>query len=147
MSIISKQLEIVTKFSKHIGMHFDEDKCACLRIEKGTIIKSEPIEINQLKIQPTAEKDCYRYLGFEENISYNGMLNKEKVTKEYWNRVRKIWSSELSDYNKVIAHNSFAITPAVGIVDWTIDDIDHLDVKTRKILSMSGNFHPYSDID
>ena len=37
------------------------------------------------------------------------MLNKEKVTREYLNRVRKIWSSELSDYNKVITHNSFAI--------------------------------------
>ena len=58
MSIISKQLEIVTRFSKDIGMHFGEDKCTYLRIEKGTTVKSEPIEINQLKIQPTDEGDC-----------------------------------------------------------------------------------------
>ena len=78
MSIISKQLEIVTRFSKDIGMHLVEDKCAYLRTEKEKTVKSEPIEINQLKIQPIDEGDCYRYLGIDENMSYNGMLNKEK---------------------------------------------------------------------
>ena len=78
------------------------------------------------------------------------MLNKEKVTRGYLNQVRKIWSSELSDCNKVIAHNSFTIPviiPTEGSVYWTIDDINHLDIKLRKILSMTGNFHPNSDID
>ena len=89
-------------------------------------------------------------IGIDENISYSGMLNKEKVTREYLNRVRKIWSSELSDYNKVIANNSFGIpviTPTVGIVDWTIDDINHLDIKTRKILCKIDNCFANSDID
>lgn len=66
------------------------------------------------------------------------------------NRLRKIWSSKLSDCSKVIIHNSFArpvITPTVGIVDWTIDDINHLDIKMKEILSMTSNFHPNSDID
>ena len=56
------------------------------------------------------------------------MLNKEKVNRGYLNQVRKIWSSKLSDYNKVIAHNSSAIpviTPTVG----TLDAITHLNIK------------------
>ena len=64
--------------------------------------------------------------------------------------MKKIWSSELTDYNKVAAHNSVAtpiITPTVGINDWTIDDIEQLDINTHKILSMTGNLHPNSDID
>lgn len=77
MSIINKQLEIVTRFSKDTGMHFDEDKCAYLRIEKGTTVKSDPIEIKQLKIEPIAERDCYRYLDIDKNIFYNTMLNKK----------------------------------------------------------------------
>ena len=48
MSIISKQLEIVTRFSKYIDMHFGKDKCTYIRNEKGTVVKSELIEINQL---------------------------------------------------------------------------------------------------
>ena len=69
---------------------------------------------------PVAGGDSYKYLGMDENITYNGPINKEKVSKEYLNRVRKIWSSELFDFNKFIAHTSFAvpiITPNIGITD------------------------------
>ena len=75
-------------------------------------------------------------------------MNKANITKEYLNRVKRTWSSELSDYNKVAAHNSFAtpiITATVGIIDCTIDDIEQLDINTRKILPMMGNLHPNSD--
>jgi hypothetical protein len=148
---IKKQLDLITTFSRDIGMSFGEDKCAYLQIEKGKLITSQdPIVINQLTIQPIAEGDCYRYLGIDENISYNGPINKERVTKEYLNRVRKIWSSELSDRNKVIAHNSFAVpilTPTIGIIDWTIQEINQLDIKTRKSLTIANSFHPNSDID
>ena len=47
-------------------------------LKKGTTATSELIEINQLKIQPIEEGDCYRYLGIDKNISCNGMLNKKK---------------------------------------------------------------------
>ena len=49
-----------------------------------------------------------------------GPLNKERVTKEYNKRVRKIWSSELYGNNKVTAHNTLAvpvITPIIGILE------------------------------
>ena len=72
------------------------------------------------------------------------------ITKEFLCRVKKIWSSELSDYNKVVAHNIFAtpiITPTVGVIGWTIDDVEQLDINTRKMLSMTGNLHPNSNID
>ena len=150
INTVKRQLEIVTTFSKDIGMKFGEEKCAFLQIEKGIIKKSAPLNINHLTIQPVADGDSYKYLGIDENITYNGPLNKEKVSKEYLNRVRKIWSSELSDFNKVIAHNSFAvpvITPTIGIIDWTIDEIRQVDINTRKLLTMTGSFHPNSDVD
>ena len=134
MNTVKRQLEIVTTFSKDIGMKFGEKKCAFLQIEKGIIKKSSPLNINHLTIQPVADGDSYKYLGIDENITYNGPLNKEKVSKEYLNRVRKIWSSELSDFNKVIAHNSFAvpiITPTIGIIDWTIDEIRQIAINTK----------------
>ena len=37
--------------------------------------------------------------------------------------------------------------PTFGLLDWTIDEIDSIDKKTRKILTMTGNFHKNSDID
>ena len=64
--------------------------------------------------------------------------------------IRKIWSSELHSNNKVIAHNTFAIpvlTPTFGSIKWTKDELEQMDVKTRKILSCNGSFNVNSDID
>ena len=62
-------------------------------------------------------------------------MNKERVTKEYINRIRKIWNSQLSDFNKAVAHNTFAVpslTSTVGILDWTCKEIDQIDIKTER---------------
>ena len=132
-------------------MQFGEDKCAYLQIEKGKIMQNlKPISINGLTIKPIEEGDNYKYLGIDENISYNGPMNKERVTKEYINRIRKIWNSQLSDFSKVVAHNTFAVptlTSTVGILDWTCKEIDQIDIKTRKTFAMSGSIHPNSDAD
>ena len=64
--------------------------------------------------------------------------------------MRKIWSSELSAYNKHLAHSTFALpvlTPTFGILDWTIREIENLDITTGKILNMTGNFNRNSDTD
>ena len=151
MNNIKCLLDIVTLFSKDIGMKFAVDKCAFVQIEKGKQIQNPgPLIINDFIVKTLPTGDTYRYLGIDENITYDGPMNKARITKEYLSRVKKIWSSELSDYNKVVTHNSFAtpiIKPTVGIIDWTIDEIEQLDINTRKILSMMGNLHPNSDID
>ena len=80
-----------------------------MRVEKGKIINSDtPLKINKLKIKPIIEQETYKYLGQDENITYSGPVNKERVSSEYFKRVRKTWKSELSAFNKQIAHNCFA---------------------------------------
>ena len=61
--------------------------------------------------------------------------NKERVLTEYFKRVHKIWSSELSGYNKFISRNAFAVPvliPTFGLLDWTIDEINSIDKKQEK---------------
>ena len=131
-------------------MKFGQDKCAYIKTEKGKNTTTTPIEINGLTIKPIQEGESCWYLGQDENIAYKGTINKETVSKEYISWVKKIWSSELSAFNKTIAHNAFAtpvITPTIGILDWTIQEIKDIDIRTRKILSVTGNFHANSDVD
>ena len=72
------------------------------------------------------------------------------MTNEYYKRVKKIWKNELAAYNKHVAHNAFAVPvliPTFGLLNWTINEIEQIDIKTRKILRITGNFHRNSDID
>ena len=144
-------LDLVTQFSNDIGMKFGESECAYQAIDKGKIIESKgPIIINNVTIKPMKVDESYKYLGLDENISYVSLINKERVKSEHFKRVKKIWKSELSGYNKHIAHNAFAVTilkPTFGLLDCTIEAIEQIDVRTRKILCITGNFHRNSDVD
>ena len=77
---IKLQLDIVTTFSKDIGMTFGEDKCAYICIDRGkrkSLGKS--IEINGVTIKELQEDEPYRYLGQDETVGYDGKLNKERI--------------------------------------------------------------------
>ena len=145
------QLDLITIFSKDIGMEFGADKCAYLHIQKGerSTLGTE-FSINGLQLSELKEGESYKYLGMDEDIAIIGDINKEKVTKEYFRRVRKIWNSELYCRHKVTAHNTFAIpvlTPTFGILPWSKDELKQIDIRTRKILTISGSFHLNSDVD
>ena len=146
-----KHLGTVTQFSNDVGMVFGESKCAYQCIERGKlVILTTPIEINRLTIKETKQGDHYRYLGMDETIRINNVMNKENAVKEYKNRLKKIWSSELNGMNKTTAHNTFAvpvISYTVGMLDCTKKEIQDLDITTRKYLAMNGSFHKASDIN
>ena len=109
--------------------------------------QGKELELEGLRIKELLEEDNYKYLGMDESIKYDGPLNKNRVTSEYNKRVRKIWSSELNNINKVQAHNTFAVpvlTPKIGVLPLTKKEIKDL---TRKQMSMQGSFHISSDVN
>ena len=122
-TIAHKQLDLITQFTNDTGMCFGVDKCAYLYMEKGKKKTIGPeFEMNGLQITELDDDKTYKYLGMDENTAYQGSLNKERVIKEYTNRVRKIWKFDLNARNKVVAYNSFAapiLTPTFGILNWS----------------------------
>ena len=57
---------------------------------------------------------------------------------------------EVNSRNKIQAHNTFAtplLLPTFGILSWTKEEIEAIDIRTRKLLTMNGSFHRNSDID
>ena len=139
-------LDIITTFSNDVGMTFGESKCAYVYIEHGK--RKSPgksVKINGVIIRELEEGEMYTYLGQDESVSFNGPLNKERVRKEYKRRVRKIWSS-----NSCSNNNTFAIpvlTPTIGILNWTKQEIRDLGIATRKILTYTGSLHKRSDVN
>ena len=146
-------LDIVTTSSRDIGMTFGEDKCGYIYIERGQRKSvGESMVSNGVTIKELKEGELYKYLGLDEKIQYDGSINKENILKEYFRRVKAVWSSELNSRNKTIAHNTFTLPvliPTAGILEWTLQEIEEVDKRTTKlrILCMSGNFHRNSDVD
>ena len=75
---------------------------------------------------------------------------KETVSKEYIRRIRKFLGSKLNGGNITTAINSWAVSViryGAGIIDWTKAELQQMDRKTRKLLTMYGAHHPKADID
>ena len=87
----------------------------------------------------------YKYLGILEadNIKHQEM--KITIRKEYFSRVKAILKSKLNGGNTVKAINTWAV-PVVrysgGIVDWTKEDLEIMDRKTRKLMTINKALHP-----
>ena len=54
----------------------------------------------------------------DEDVGYDGPLNKDRISMELIRRAKKIWNSDLYSRNKVTAFNAFALpdlTTSVGV--------------------------------
>ena len=103
-------------------MEFGLDKCSKCTIKKGKKVAAENIQLDDGNyIEDLAEDSSYKYLGIEENATIEHKQMREKVKKEYLNRLKKICKSQLTPKNKITAINQLAIpvvTYGFGIIDW-----------------------------
>ena len=78
------QLDLISQFMRDVSMQLGSDKCAYLNIERGNQKSlGKFLALDETKLAELTEGKCYKYLGQDENIGYNDVLNKERVIKEY----------------------------------------------------------------
>ena len=88
-----QQLDLITEFTADIGMEFGRDKCAYVFIEKGKKKSlGEKFSIEEMELDELEDGEQYKYLGQDESVGYDNALNKDRVLKEYFRRIRKIWN-------------------------------------------------------
>ena len=59
-----------------------------------------------------------KFLGVLESVRQEDKLVLDSAAKEYLGQLSVIWTSSLSDYNRVVASNQFAL-PVLGYLMWT----------------------------
>ena len=86
-------------FSNDIGMSFGLEKCPKISIVRGKVKNRDNIVLSSgEEIRELNNQKFYKYLGVEENKVIGHTETKEKLSKEYFSRLRKILKSELNSY-------------------------------------------------
>ena len=83
-----------------------------------------------------------------ENIKNTEM--KEQVTSEYKRRLKNILKSKFNAGNLTRAINTWAVSIfsySAGIIDWTKQELQNIDPKTRKMMTAYKALHPKADVD
>ena len=145
-------LHTIRTFSDDIQMKFGLDKCAVAHFVNGrlsghnsgvTVGKTDTINC----LEPG---QVYKYLGVDESNGIQHSMMRERLRREYLRRVKVVLRTELYGRNKILAINGFALpvlTYGFGVIHWGCTDLQQLDRRTRKLLSMHGVHHPAADVD
>ena len=151
MKEITELTTTVDKFSQDIGMEFGLNKCAVMEVKKGQMVDSSGIELPDGRKIPGLETEgSYKYLGMLEADSIKKHQMKKKTSQEYLKRVRQVLKSDLNAGNTVHAINVWAVSAfrySAGILDWTKEELEEIDRKTRKLLTVYRMHHPKADTD
>ena len=73
---------------------------------------------------------------------------KQEFRAEYMRRLKLIMKSKLHGRNKIKANHTWAISLlryGADIIEWTKEDLQKMDRKTRKVMTINKEFHPKSD--
>ena len=104
-----------------------------------------PADINV----PSKEKEkVYKYQPLARDFhSVYHMCCKETVLAEFERRLRLVWRSLLYGNYKVQATNSFCVPLLFGVVDWTVAELNKMDILVRKVMREVCSLHPRSAIE
>ena len=121
-------------------------KCAVVHIRRGVHSQQNfGRDIVGDRVTTLEEGRQYKFLGVLETLVQEEKMILELAAKEYLRRLSVIWSSPLSDYNRVVASNQFAL-PVLGYLMWTqhwpVTDLKIVDREARKIIVENGGKHP-----
>ena len=115
----------------------------------GKVVRSEGIKLPGEKvIKSLQDNKGYKYLGILQVDKVKEQEMKENITKEYKRRVRKVLETKLNGENMIKGINTWALSLirySAAFFDWTKEEKQGVDRKTRKLITMHKGLHPKSN--
>ena len=136
-------------FSSDIGMTINTTKSAMLLVKRGKLVSPEVYSLSSVGSMPYVDvSEGYKYLGVFQDVLFDDAKVKQTVLSEYRSRFCRVLS-HLNGYYKIIALNSYAlpvIRYSAGIIKWSQSELDDIDRKSRKLLTIYKGLHPKADV-
>jgi len=147
---IESLVHTVRIFSEDIGMQFGIEKCATIKLQRGKVKHTEGIVLPNAQVIREVNEDDYKYLGVLETDQIKHDEMKDKVKTEYLRWIRRVLQSKLNGGNTIGAINTWAVSLVrytAGIINWRKDELEAMDRKTRKMMTIYNSLHPRADMD
>ncbi len=135
-----KMLSDIKKKMMDSGMEWNAKKCNVIIIVKGKLdTTTEEIVLEDgTKIKCLKSEDLYKFLGVPENVMHDVDDIVATLKKTVRQRSCVIWTSPLSDYNRVVSTNIF-VHSSLEYFMWSekfnLSDIRQMDQAIRNILN------------
>ena len=130
-----------------IGLDWNPKKCSVVHIKRGVKVQdAESLAFDEASVIKCLEEGAqYKFLGLLSSTIQEDQIAFKLAAEMYLNRMSIIWSSPLSDFNRIVASNQYAL-PALTYLMWTqhlpITELQRIDREMRKIVVEQGGKHP-----
>ena len=143
-------LRTVLIFCEDVSVRINVVKCAVLIMLRGRIVRTNGLDLPHLGTLSTIETTIgYKYLGVLQDAAIQQEKVKTKVINEFYRHIRKVLSSKLHGHYKFLAINAYAL-PVIsytgGVVSWSDSELDVIDRRVRKLLTIHKGLPPRSDV-
>ena len=144
---LNRVLKSTSAAMEDIGLTWNPKKCNVIHVRKGVQVHDKAgVRLGQEgDVESLDASSSYKFLGVRETVMQDEKLALECAAKAYLQRLSLIWSSPLSDSNRVGASNQFAL-PVLSYLMWTqhwpITELRVMDREARKIICENGGKHP-----
>ena len=119
----------------------------CCNHETRETSRSEDINLGNGESIKTIDLEGYKYLGILEADKTKENEMKEIFSKEYLRRTKLIMRSKLKGRNKIMAVWAVSLMRyGASILGWNTNELQKLDRKTRKIMTINKELHPRSEV-
>ena len=136
---------------KELGLEVGLNKCAVMKVKRGKVENMEGLKLdNDHVINNIDEGLGYAYLGILQILDPCHNQIKKTLLSKVENCANEIWKSNLTEQNKVKAHNMFVISKlnySFGVIKWTKFELDEIDRKMRKIIAKYACMNLHSNTD
>ena len=119
-------------------------------MKRGKIVECDGMVLPNGDVTKVVDREGYTYLGIVEPDMIKESKMKEKTTKEYKRRLRLVLKSKLNGRSKIRAINAWAVAIfryGAGKLHWSKSELNALDRRSRKTITMYGALRPKSDVD
>ena len=128
-----------------MGLQWNPKKCNVIHIRRGKQVEdAADLKLDEKNLEAGSS---YKFLGVKESTLQDEKLALAVAAKVYLHRLSVIWTSPLSDANRVKATNQFALrvlTYPMWTQHWPLAELKEIDRETRKLVSENGGKHPLS---
>ena len=118
-------LKVIKAAMQNIGVNWNAKKCTEVELDEEEVIKH------------LEDGTRYKFLGVLEDIPLDDKMFLGCAAKVYLKRLSVIWSSPLSDENRLIASNQFALQILSYLMwtqRWPLTELRSIDREVRKII-------------
>ena len=129
-----------------MGLHWNSKKCNVIHVRSSKQVQNaKDLRADETTVSKNLESGFnHKFVVIRESVMQDENQALTEATMVYLERLSVVWTSPLSDCNRVIATNQFAIpvlTYPMWTQQWPLAELRNIDRQTRSSVKTEENIH------